>query len=218
MPPLPAPRAVPATAYASAGAIGWAGAERMAAVGPRPVLEGARRTTPEPIRSSPNALPPQTEVVPLEDPRPLRPVTAVPLGAGVDVRRPVVVEQTALSGAADATPVQPTSADPGPIRVGSGSDPGPTERTPRLTLAPTSPSVPAENPSVAKPVDVPPVVRSAAAPAVYPTGIVVQNEPGMYRAGGQFKVDEYVRFPEPQVDAHGEETWTPLYRAKAKAR
>ena len=46
----------------------------------------------------------------------------------------------------------------------------------------------------------------------------MQNEPGVYRSGGQLKVEEYVRFPEPQVDANGEETWTPLYRAKAKAR
>ena len=53
---------------------------------------------------------------------------------------------------------------------------------------------------------------------MYPTGIVVQNEPGVYRSGGQLKVDEYVRIPEPQVDANGEETWTPLYHAKAKVR
>ena len=41
MPPLPSAQAVPATAYASAGAIGWAGAERMAGAAPRPALEGA---------------------------------------------------------------------------------------------------------------------------------------------------------------------------------
>ena len=66
--------------------------------------------------------------------------------------------------------------------------------------------------------DPPPVVGTGEPTVVYPTGIVVQNEPGVYRSGGQFKVDEYVRFPEPQVDANGEETWTPLYRAKAKVR
>ena len=51
---------------------------------------------------------------------------------------------------------------------------------------------------------------------VYPTGIVVQNDPGLYRHGPGAAVEEYLRFPEPQVDANGEETWTPLYRAKAK--
>jgi hypothetical protein len=219
MPPLPTPRAVPATAYASASAVGWAGAERLAGVGPRPVLEGSRRTAPEPIRSSPNALPPQTEIPP-EDPRPLRPVTAAPIGGAAEVRRPVVVEQAALPGATDAPPAEPTPAHPGPIRVGSGIDLGSTERTPRLTLASaTTTAPPTENTSRPSPVGPPPTVRSAEPPAVYPTGIVVQSEPGLYRAGGQFKVDEYVRFPEPQVDAHGEETWTPLYHAaKAKAR
>ena len=29
------------------------------------------------------------------------------------------------------------------------------------------------------------------------------------------RVEEYLRFPEPHVDANGEETWTPLYHAKA---
>ncbi|HZA04263.1 MAG TPA: hypothetical protein VE617_06845 [Propionibacteriaceae bacterium] len=222
MPPLPAPRAVPATAYASAGAVGWAGAERLAGVGPRPVLEGARRTIPDPVHASPNALPPPAEVVPPEDPRPLRPlhpVTAVPIGGGVEVRRPVVVEQAALSGAANGPAAEPTQADPGPIRVGSGTDAIPTEPTPRLTLATAATTArPTENASEPSPVGAPPAVRSTEPPAVYPTGIVVQNEPGLYRAGGQFKVDEYVRFPEPQVDAHGEETWTPLYHAGAKAK
>ena len=62
------------------------------------------------------------------------------------------------------------------------------------------------------------MVRTVEPAAVYPTGIVVQNEPGVYRSGGQLKVEEYVRFPEPQVDANGDETWTPLYHAKAKVR
>jgi hypothetical protein len=48
----------------------------------------------------------------------------------------------------------------------------------------------------------------------YPTGIVVQNEPGLYRPDRPLRIEEYLRFPEPQVDANGEETWTPLYHAK----
>ncbi len=210
MPPLPSPQVVPAAAYATAGAIGWAGAERLAG-GTRPTLEAARRTTPDPARTSPNALPPPTEVVaPPEDPRRLRPVALVPVVAGLD-GRPVVAEQTTLPRSADP------SADPEPLRVGSSVDSGPAERTPRLTIASAS-SSPADDAYRVSPPDPPPAVQSAEPPAVYPTGIVVQNEPSRYRAGGQLKVEEYVRFPEPQVDANGEETWTPLYHAKAKAR
>jgi hypothetical protein len=216
MPPLPSSRAVPTTGYASAGAIGWAGAERLAGVSPRPALEASRRMAPEPVASGPNALPPQTEVVDRpEDPRPLRPVTVVPIVAGVDARRPVVAEQTTLASAAEPRAAEPPSVASGPIRVGS-IDAGPAERTPRLTVATAATSAPPVENTRVHPVDPPPAVR--AEPAVYPTGIVVQNAPGVYRTGGQFNVDEYVRFPEPQVDANGEETWTPLYHAKAKVR
>ena len=95
-----------------------------------------------------------------------------------------------------------------------------TERRPRLTVAARAGAAasPADDTSRVSPGDPPPVVRTVEPPAVYPTGIVVQSEPGVYRSGGQLKVEEYVRFPEPQVDANGEETWTPLYHAKAKAR
>ena len=217
MPPLPSPQAVPATAYATAGAIGWAGAERMAGVTPRPALEAAHRTAPEPVRSSPNALPPDTEaLVPHEDQRQLRPVTVVPIVAGAEVRRPVVTEKTTLPGAAEPMP-----AEPGPVRVGTGTDSGPAERTPRLTIAASVAAAspfPSDDRFRPSPIDPPPVVRTVEPTAVYPTGIVVQNEPGVYRSGGQLKVEEYVRFPEPQVDANGQETWTPLYRAKAKVR
>ncbi len=215
MPPLASPQAVPAAAYASAGAIGWAGAERMAGTAPRPALEGAR-TTPDPVRSSPNALPPDPEmVVPPEDPRRgPRPVTVVPIVAGAEIRRPAVAEQTTPGTA------EPLSADSGPVRVGTGTDTGPAERPPRLTVAATAgvATASAEGTSRIGPAGPPSAVRTVEPTAVYPTGIVVQGEPGVYRSGGQLKVEEYVRFPEPQVDANGEETWTPLYRSKAKAR
>jgi hypothetical protein len=142
-------------------------------------------------------------------------VTVVPIVAGVDMRRPVVAEQTALPSAAEPRVAGPVPVDPGPIRVGS-ADAGPAERPPRLTVAAATSAPPVDSSRVS-PADPPPAVRSVE-PAVYPTGIVVQNAPGLYRTGGQFKVDEYVRFPEPQVDANGEETWTPLYHAKAKVR
>ena len=202
---------MPTAAYGAAGALGWAGAERLAGVGPRPALEGSRRIAPDPIRTSPNALPPDTEaVVPSSDPKPVRSVTVVPIVAGVDARRPVVGEPTVLP-----QPVaEPVPVESGSVRVGSSTEVGQAERVPRLTVAGVA--TPPVDPG--RPTDPPPVVRSAEPTAVYPTGIVVQSEPGVYRSGGQFKVDEYVRFPEPQVDANGEETWTPLYHAKAKVR
>ena len=96
MPPLPSPQAVPAAAYATAGAIGWAGAERLAGAGPGR-RSMPRRTTPDPVRTSPNALPLPTEVVaPPEDPRRLRPVALVPVVAGLDV-----AEQKTLPRSAD---------------------------------------------------------------------------------------------------------------------
>ena len=144
----------------------------------------------------------------------MQPVTVVPIVAGVDARRPVVAEQTALP-----QPVaEPVPVESGSVRVGSSTEVGPAERVPRLTVAGAAALSSAPSVDAGRPVDPPPVVGTAQPTAVYPTGIVVQNEPGVYRSGGQFKVDEYVRFPEPQVDANGEETWTPLYRAKAKVR
>jgi hypothetical protein len=227
MPPLPPPRAMPATAYASAGAVGWAGAERMAGVGPRPVLEGAHRTTPDPVRGSPNALPPSETVVAPSDPPRLRPAIVVPITAGVDARRPGVPGRaTTTPGATPPGAPEPASTDPTatplhpePVRVGSTPDPGSAEPVRRLVVAGAAPSSAVGDPSPrTKPAETPSALRSADPPAVYPTGIVVQSEPGLYRAGGQFRMDEYLRFPEPQVDAHGEETWTPLYHAAAKAK
>lgn len=211
IPSLPPPPARAVGAYAApARAIGWAGVEQMAG-GARPALEAARRTSSAgPVPASPNALPPDLEViVPPDHPPKLRPVTVVPLTAGTDVRRPVVTEQVASPAAGE-----PASADPEPVRVGAA--PEPADRTPRVTVAavPTPAAAPPESVAAADPA---PVYRSTEPPPVYPTGIVVQ-EPGVYRSGGQLKVEEYLRFPEPQVDAHGEETWTPLYHAKAKAR
>ena len=212
LPPPPAGAAGAVGAYAApARTVGWAGAEQLAG-GVRPALEASLRTSAAgPVPASPNALPPDIEViVPPDHPPRLRPVTAVPLTDGVDVRRPVVAEQARSSPAAAG----PAAADPGPVRVGAA--PGPADRTPRVTIA----AVPAPAAAPAGPAaaaDPGPVYRSSEPPPVYPTGIVVQ-EPGVYRSGDQLKVEEYLRFPEPQVDAHGEETWTPLYHAKAKAR
>ena len=214
----PRRQAVPATAYASAGAIGWAGAERMAGTAPGRRWRApahARRTR---VRSSPNALPPDDRRgVPPEDPR--------PRAAG---HRSCRSSRASTSGGRWSPSRQHSPADgradtgrlgPGPgrqrHRAGhggasrqrlTGRRPPGRHRLGRGHLAGSTPSIRRRRcgPSSRR--------RS------YPTGIVVQSEPGVYRSGGQLKVDEYVRFPEPQVDANGEETWTPLYRAKAKAR
>ena len=143
--------------------------------GTRPALEAARRTTPDPVRSSPNALPPAdrgrgSARGPAAG---LRPVAVVPIVAGARVGRPAVAEQTTLPGSAEPLP-----AEPGPVRVGSSTDAGPAERTPRLTVAASAGSSPADDASRVSPADPPPVVRTVEPTAVYPTGIVVQNEPG----------------------------------------
>ncbi|MDN5804084.1 MAG: hypothetical protein L0H26_05780, partial [Microlunatus sp.] len=58
----------------------------------------------------------------------------------------------------------------------------------------------------------PPTGPAAPAPVVYPTGIIIQPDAGLYRSSGA--AAEYHRFTEPQVDAQGQETWEPLYRAE----
>ena len=138
-----------------------------------------------------------------------RPGALVPLVAVAAARRPVVTEQTAV----------PATAEPsgtGPAAVGSSDRPvtggraaatgrgGRRWRSPRSTKA-----------RKVNPVDSEPAPRAVAPPVAYPTGIVVQNDPGLYRTDRALRIEEYLKFPEPHVDANGEETWTPLYRAKA---
>lgn len=52
---------------------------------------------------------------------------------------------------------------------------------------------------------------------VYPTGVIVQRDSGLYRSAQSAarNDEEYLRLPEPQVDATGAETWTPTYHAEA---
>jgi hypothetical protein len=75
--------------------------------------------------------------------------------------------------------------------------------------------MPIENHHRVNPVDHDPAARAAGTTVAYPTGIVVQNEQGIYRPDRPLRIEEYLRFPEPQLDANGEETWTPMYHAKA---
>jgi hypothetical protein len=146
-------------------------------------------------------------VVPPDDPpRVLRPVRVVPIVEGAVIRRPVVTEHTtfpAVGGRARTEPSVPDSAGrpatyPGRRAPLAGS----------TATATTTHPAPVEAPRKINP-------EPVAATVAYPTGIVVQNQPGLYRPDRPLRIEEYLRFPEPQVDANGEETWTPLYHAKA---
>lgn len=55
------------------------------------------------------------------------------------------------------------------------------------------------------------------AAVVYPTGIILSPEPGLYRASGSAvsgQSVDYLRLNEPQVDENGQETWEPVYHAE----
>jgi hypothetical protein len=126
--------------------------------------------------------------MPPDDAPRLRPVTREPIVTGaVAARRPVVAEYLAFPPA------------------GRQSEPTMTEPDNRPTLQPARGSG----------VDTGAAAQAAKTSVVYPTGIVVQNEPNLYRPNGPLRIEEYLRFPEPQLDANGEETWTPLYHARA---
>ena len=206
MPPLPSPQVVPAAAYATAGAIGWAGAERLAGAVP-----GRRsrlpRTTADPVRTSPNALPPPTEVVaPPEDPRRLRPVALVPVVAGLDGGR----------RADDAAPLRRPRP---PIRNRCGSAVASTLARRSLRRGSPSPRRPARRP-LTTPIGSAP--RPASGGAVRrAAGRVPDRDRGAERAeqvSGRRPAQGRGVCPVPraQVDANGEETWTPLYHAKAR--
>jgi hypothetical protein len=151
-------------------------------------------------------------VVPPDDaPQVLRPVTVVPIAAGAVVRRPVVSEQTAFP-AVDGR--MRTDAPVSEQAVRSITQP--SRRAPQVGATAAAPALAAvESSRRTSPVDHAPSARAAETTVAYPTGIVVQHEQGIYRPDRPLRVEEYLRFPEPQVDANGEESWTPLYHAKA---
>ena len=51
---------------------------------------------------------------------------------------------------------------------------------------------------------------------VYPTGIILQPEAGLYRSsGGSASAEpQYHLLAEPQLDENGEETWEPIFHAE----
>ena len=210
MPPLPAPMVLPLrTAIPVRAAAAYPAARLPGAAAEQPAISAGAvvespLTVPAELPNSPNALPAET-VRPQDAPR-LRPLTVVPRVAGLVTARMVVVEaagppaaRTRASEAelADhvAGPPRHVVLDPAPVTV-SGALPGP----PRVNGAKKSAAV-----------------AAAEVPVTYPTGIVVQHEPNLYRPGGSLRIEEYLWFPEPQLAANGEETSAPLYHAKAAA-
>ena len=216
MPPLPPPTTVHAVPVGPAANpdLGRAPAEPPAALQARSVSDPERRALPGPTPVRPNALPTEQtpdEVPPDDAPRLLRPVQVVPIVAGAAARRPVVTEHAEFPAVGGrARPELAATAPAGrPITYprrraqlvsASGADPHPA---------------PVETTRWPKPGHAESTARPALTSVTYPTGIVVQNEQGLYRPDRPLRIEEYLRFPEPQVDANGEETWTPLYHAKA---
>jgi hypothetical protein len=215
MPPLPPPATVLAVpvGYAAAPRLQGAEAEHRAALQSEPVPGAERRALPAPTLVSPNAVPNQTveEPPPDDSPRLLRPVRVVPV-AGTAIRRQVAAEQTAFPAVDDRELTEPPITEPAGRPITS---PGRQAPVVGATAAATHYPAPIGNPHRVNLVDHEPAARPGGTTVTYPTGIVVQNEHGIYRPDRPLRIEEYLRFPEPQVDANGEETWTPLYRAKA---
>jgi len=141
----------------------------------------------------------------------LRPVTVVPIAAGVVVRRPVVSEQTAFPAVDGRTRTDAPVSEQAARQITQ-----PSRRAPQIGATAAAPALAAAQSSRrTDPVSHEPSARATETTVAYPTGIVVQHEQGIYRPDRPLRVEEYLRFPEPQVDANGEETWTPLYHAKA---
>jgi hypothetical protein len=215
IPPLPAPivlpvrTALPATAATSPIArLPAAAAHRaaLAAAAEEPVRTVPAElppTVPAAIPANPNALPPET-VRPDEAPR-LRPLTVVPRAAGPVTVRPVVVGRAELPTTAGS---QPGLTGP----IGRASHHSELD-SPMITVAGPLPghTVAGGKKTAGA------IAAAAGTPVTYPTGILVQHEPNLYRPGGSLRIEEYLWFPEPQLDANGEETAAPLYRAKAAA-
>jgi hypothetical protein len=192
MPPLAPPPAVQALTAGTHPGPRLAGSAEVdqPAIRDQTDTDLARPGLPARVRISPNALPIESGGgIPLDDPAQLRPVAAEPIVAGMAAtQRPVVAEYTAYPPA------------------GRRNEPALTEPDYRPTFQPARRS----------PVDaMAPAARAAETSVVYPTGIVVQNAPNLYRPSGPLRIEEYLRFPEPQLDANGEETWAPLYHARA---
>jgi hypothetical protein len=204
MPPLPPPTTAQAVS-------------RVALDG-QSVSDGGRRALPAPIPVGPNTLPMEQtaeEVPPDDEPRPLRPVAVVPIVDGTAVRRPVAAEHAAVPGVDGRVRREPAIELAGPPIV------QPERRAPLVGATAVAAPHPAPHPAPIESLRPTDTVshRAANRPAetavTYPTGIVVQNEHGIYRPDRPLRIEEYLRFPEAQLDANGEETWTPLYHAKA---
>lgn len=87
---------------------------------------------------------------------------------------------------------------------------------PASTPTPAPAEAPEQTPRSAPSAD---QVSSASAPApndedagkvVYPTGIIIQHDPTLYR-GGEGGAETYIKMPEPELDGLGEEHDIVLY-------
>jgi hypothetical protein len=228
MPPLPPPASTQVVPVDPTAALrsGRAVAEpRLALQAHSP--DPDRRALPAPTPVIPTALPAEPEdwaganrppapaassVVPPDDGRRvLRPVRVVPVVEGAVIRRPVITEHAAYPAVDRRVRTEPPGTEPADRPTSH-----PRRRAPQVseTEFATHPA-PIEIQHRTNRIDPEPARRPVETTVTYPTGIVVQSQPGLYRPDRPLRIEEYLRFPEPQVDANGEETWTPLYHAKA---
>lgn len=136
----------------------------------------------------------------------------------------------ALPAGTRALPVQAGAAAVAGAAAGAAasnnhlsSDPATTDDAETWTGdASTSISAPTDPAVSVQPISMPRPAQSAEPVAgetavVYPTGIIMTPESGLYRSAGSevsSESGEYWRFNEPQVDENGQETWEPIYHAE----
>ena len=206
MPPLPPPT----TAYVLQGSPASAArSDGRPALQSQSVAAAEQRGLPTRVLADPNALPAGSPGDVADEPPQRQPGTLVPLVAVAAARRPVVTEHTAVPATVEPSGTGPPAIEPNDRPVTSGG------RAPLVAVADAGRPAAVDGARTVNPVDSEPAPRAVAPPVAYPTGIVVQNDPGLYRTDRALRIEEYLKFPEPHVDANGEETWTPLYRAKA---
>ena len=129
----------------------------------------------------------------------------------------------ALPAGATAAPVHAgTTAAAAALGAAAGSRTASTEHETQVDGPAPGPFVVHPDASVQPPGRLPGTPTPAAgaatsAPVVYPTGIIVQPDTGLYRSPGHSSTSEgggYIQFAEPQVDENGQETWDPIYHAE----
>lgn len=189
-PPLPAPRPLHALPVGS-GAEQQPEDVRTSAWAGYTAVDGRYRPADPALAGSP-----QTFGLPTHQ----RPHRALPAGAPTSTPQVTAAETAAAVAAAAASDrTRPAFA------LNETSDERPT-----VVESDTSVQHPPARPASAS-------TGQAPSSVVYPTGIIVQADPGLYRSSGSAALregEQYHRFAEPQVDATGQETWEPIYHAE----